>query len=117
VTSIAITSTSFADSVPKDAPSRHPSGKNLYDIADIFINNHLPLGDAVVSIEGMEQKMGPLSTFVNSFAINLLMMSTAQKLLAMGIQPPIWTSANMPDGDKLNQQYEEAYLPRIKHLR
>jgi uncharacterized phosphosugar-binding protein len=117
VTSIAITSTSFADSVPKDAPSRHPSGKNLYDIADIFINNHLPLGDAVVSIEGMEQKMGPLSTFVNSFAINLLMMSTAQKLLAMGIQPPIWTSANMPDGDKLNQQYEEAYFPRIKHLR
>ena len=48
VTSIGITSTSFGQHVPKDAPSRHPSGKNLYELVDVFINNYLPLGDAVV---------------------------------------------------------------------
>lgn len=117
VTSVAITSTSFADTVPKDAASRHPSGRNLYELADIFIDNHLPLGDAVVEIDGLQQKMGPTSTFANSFTINLLMIRTAERLLEMGIQPPIWTSANLPDGDKLNKQYEQKYSPRVKHLR
>jgi len=117
ITSVAITSTSFADSVPKGAPSRHPSGQNLYEIADIFINNYLPLGDAVVEIDGLQQKMGPTSTFVNCFTINLLMIKTAEKLVEMGVQPPVWTSANLPEGDKLNKQYEEKYSPRVKHLR
>lgn len=117
VTSIGITSTSFADTVPLDAPSRHPSGQNLYRLVDIFINNHLPLGDAVVKIAGLEQKMGPTSTFVNSFAINLLMIKTAEKLLEMGITPPIWTSANLAKGDEVNRRHEEKYFPRVKHLR
>jgi uncharacterized phosphosugar-binding protein len=117
VTSIAITSTSFANTVPKNAASRHPSGQNLYELVDIFIDNHLPLGDAVVEVDGLEQRMGPTSTFANSFTINLLMIRTAEKLLEMGIQPPIWTSANLPDGDRLNRKYEREYFPRVKHLR
>ncbi len=117
VTSIGITSTSFGQHVPKDAPSRHPSGKNLYELVDVFINNYLPLGDAVVEVEGIQQKMGPTSTYCNAFAINLLMIRTAEKLYAMGVKPPVWTSANLPEGDQLNKQYEEKYFSRIKHLR
>ncbi|HBK69969.1 MAG TPA: sugar isomerase [Firmicutes bacterium] len=117
VTSIGITSTSFAKHVPKGTPSRHPSGQNLYELVDVFINNYLPLGDAVVEVEGIAQKMGPTSTYCNAFAINLLMIRTAEKLHEMGITPPVWTSANLPDGDKLNKQYEEKYFPRVKHLR
>lgn len=117
VTSIGITSTSFADFVPKGSPARHPSGESLYKLVDVFINNHLPLGDAVVEVPGVVQKMGPTSTFANSFAINLLMIRTAEKLLEMGITPPVWMSANMPDGDRMNKKYEEMYFPRIKHLR
>lgn len=117
VISIGITSTSFANHVPKDAPSRHPSGKNLHELVDVCINNYLPLGDAVVEVEGLVQKMGPTSTYCNAFAINLLMIRTAEKLLEMGIRPPVWTSANLPEGDKLNKEYEEKYFPRVKHLR
>src|SRR5690554_4067722 len=36
VTSIGITSTAFAEHVPKDAPARHPSGKNLHELVDVF---------------------------------------------------------------------------------
>lgn len=117
VTSIGITSRSFADFVPPGSPSRHPSGQNLYELVDVFIDCHLPLGDSVVEIEGLPQKMGPTSTLVNVFTINLLMIRTAEKLLAMGIQPPVWTSANLPEGDRLNKKYEEMYYPRVKHLR
>jgi uncharacterized phosphosugar-binding protein len=116
-TSIGITSKAFADSVPAGIISRHPSNQKLYEIVDVFIDSHLPLGDAVVEIEGLQQKMGPASTYVNAFAINLLMIKTVEKLLAIGITPPVWTSANLPNGDQLNQKYEEKYLSRVKHLR
>ncbi len=117
VTSIGITSTGFADFVPKGSVSRHPSGESLYKIVDVFINNHMPLGDAVVEVPGTEQKMGPTSTFANCFAVNLLMIRTAERLWNMGIVPPIWMSANLPGGDEANKEYEEKYSPRIKHLR
>jgi uncharacterized phosphosugar-binding protein len=58
--SIGITSRDFADRLPKDHPSRHPSGKNLYQEVDYFINCHLPYGDAVVEVEGCPQKVGPV---------------------------------------------------------
>ena len=113
---IAITSDSFAKIAPQGAPSRHPSGKNLYENVDIYINNHLPVGDACISIEGMEQKMGPMSTFCNCFAIDCLMMKAAEKLIAKGITPPVWMSANMPGGDEANKALEEKYFLRVKHL-
>ncbi|MBR5542709.1 MAG: SIS domain-containing protein [Oscillospiraceae bacterium] len=116
IKSIGITSTSFAHTVPKDAPSRHPSGQNLPDLVDVYIDNHLPLGDAIIKLPGMEQKMGSTSTYANCFSINLLMMQTAQELLDQGITPAVWQSANMPDGDSLNKRYEDELLPKIRHL-
>jgi uncharacterized phosphosugar-binding protein len=113
---IGITSRSFADVLPKDHPSRHPSGKNLYQEVDYFLNCHLPYGDAVVEIKGCIQKTGPTSTFCNVFTINLLMIETVKRLVEMGVQPPLWMSANLPGGDEANRQLEEKYIPLIKHL-
>jgi len=114
--SIGITSRDFADSLPKDHPSRHPSGKNLYQEVDYFINCHLPYGDAVVEVEGCPQKVGPTATICNVFTINFLMVETVKALASMGIQPPVWMSANLPGGDEANRAYEEKYRPLIRHL-
>ena len=116
MTSIAITSTGFADSVPKGVPSRHSSGMNLYQEADYFINNFMPYGDAVVDIDGCDQKTAPTSTLCNTFAINLLMLTAVAILKEMGIDPPLWTSANLPDGDRKNKALEEQYASRVRHL-
>jgi uncharacterized phosphosugar-binding protein len=113
---IGITSRSFADVLPKDHPSRHPSGKNLYKEVDYFLNCHLPYGDAVVEIKGCLQKTGPTSTFCNVFVINLLVIETVKRLMETGVQPPLWMSANLPGGDEANRSLEEKYIPRIKHL-
>lgn len=115
--SIGVTSTSFAKHVPLNHPARHSSGKNLYEIVDIFINNHMPLGDAVVKFEGLEQKVAPVSTLVNCFTLNLLVIETVRELLKKGHKPPIWMSGNMPGGDEANREYEKKYIGRIKHLR
>ena len=58
MTSIGITSRAFADKLTPDHPSRHPSCKNLYQEVDYYIDNHIPYGDAVVELAGVEQEWG-----------------------------------------------------------
>lgn len=117
MTTIGVTSKSYGDSVPKDHPARHPSGKNLYEIVDVFVDSHLPLGDAVVEFENFPEKIGPTSTLVNSFSVNLLVVETVRKLLEKGIQPPIWRSLNLPGGDEANEKHFRKYFGRVKHLK
>ncbi|HCA28180.1 MAG TPA: sugar isomerase [Ruminococcaceae bacterium] len=113
---IGVTSESFCRTVPFGHQSRHPSGQNLCDIVDVFVNNHMPYGDAIIEIEGMEPKMGPTSTFANVFAIHCLTMTAAEIMVKRGYCPPVWTSANMQEGDKLNHEYELRYRTQIRHL-
>jgi uncharacterized phosphosugar-binding protein len=116
MTTIGITSRSYADSLGKDHPARHPSGKNLYQEVDHFLDNHLPYGDAIVEVEGTDRKMGPTSTYCNCFTIDLLMIETAKALISMGVQPPIFVSGNLPGGDEACRPLIERYGPRVKHL-
>src|SRR3546814_19573821 len=106
--SIGITSRSFADSLAPDHPARHPSGKALYREVDHFLDCRLPLGDAVMEIDGVPEKTGPTSTFCNAFTINLLMIETVKRLAAAGVTPPLWRSANMPGGDAANRARPDA---------
>jgi len=113
---IGVTSTSFANHVTKDHPARHPSGKSLHEIVDIFVNSYLPLGDAIVKFDNFEQKIAPTSTLCNCFTLNLIVVKTVEKILEKGGTAPVWMSANMPGGDVANKQLEEKYSGRIKHL-
>ena len=116
VFTIGVTSSSFAAIVPPGHKSRHPSGKNLFEEADIFIDNHLPIGDSVIEIEGYGQKVGSTSTFCNCFALNCLVAETVREFVRRGITPPVFVSANMPGGDEHNKSLEEKYGARVKHL-
>ncbi|MEM3407530.1 MAG: SIS domain-containing protein [Candidatus Aenigmatarchaeota archaeon] len=113
---IAITSPEFSKKVPLDHPARHPSKKNLFEIADIVINGYMPFGDAVLEIEGIKQKVAPVSTIINAFIVNSIVARTVEKLVEKGIEPPIWTSGNIPGGDEANKKWIEKYKRRIKHL-
>ena len=113
---VAITSPEFASNVPAGIAARHPSNKNLHDLADIVINVHVPAGDAVLEIPGVQQKVGASSTYAVCFAANLVLVKSVELLAAKGIKPPLWTSCNIAGGDEANTEYLEKYLPRIHHL-
>lgn len=116
VKTIAITSTSFAEKLPRDHVSRHPTGANLYESVDVFINNHLPYGDAIVALEGCEQNVGATSTFCNCFAVNYLVAEVCRYLASKGYTPPVFRSGNMPGGDEYNKALVEQYTGRCKLL-
>lgn len=116
VPTIGVTSKEFATRVPADHPARHPTKLNLCDVVDVHIDNHMPYGDAVIDVKEIGKKIGPVSTLVNLFVLNLLVIKTVEILVSKGIEVPIWTSANVPGGDKANQMYFEKYSGRIKLL-
>lgn len=116
VPTIGVTSRAFAENIPAGHPARHPSKKNLFEIVDVHVDCHMPFGDAVVSMEGLQQKVAAVSTLVNCFTLNLLVIRTVEKLLDQGVTPPVWTSGNIPGGDQANKAYLEHYQGRIRLL-
>ena len=112
---IAVTSRRFSDQVPADADSRHPSGKNLYQVADHTIDLHVPPGDAVLEIEGIPTRVSASSTIAVAFAMNSMMATAAQLMVAAGVEPPIHRSGNLPGGLDYNAALKARYWDRIKH--
>lgn len=113
---IGIESRELCAMVPKDCVARHPSGKNLHDIVDLTLDTKIPFGDAVIGIEGAMQKIGPVSNILMFYLLHLITIRTVEKLIAMGANPPIWKSGNIPGGDESNALYEEKYARLVKAL-
>ena len=113
---MGITSREFAENTPPDHPARHPSKANLCDVVDVHVDCHMPFGDAVVHVEEIKKNIGPVSTLVNLFTLNLVVIKTVELLVSKGVEVPIWTSANVPGGDEANRAYMERYASRIKLL-
>lgn len=115
-TTIAVTSVALQRALPKDHPSRHPSAQDLCDLTDVVIDCKVPMGDALLRIDGVTQTVGASSTFLNALAMNLMMLEAIGDLASRGIDPPIWQSANSPGGDEANRRHLDTYVARIKKL-
>jgi uncharacterized phosphosugar-binding protein len=102
---IAITNVKHSSSTTP----RHSSNKRLMDIADVVIDNCGEVGDASVKIEGVEPLMAPTSSFANSLIAQLYSVEIARILVSMGIEPPVFTSANLDGGFEKNEAYMEKY--------
>lgn len=113
---IAVTSKELQAALPQGHPSRHPSGRNLADVADIVIDCKVPMGDALLAVDGVSQRVGPSSTYLNALALNLVVVGAIARLAERGIDPPIWQSANSPGGDAANAGHLARYRGRIKRL-
>ena len=115
-TLIGVSSREHADSTAPEHPARHPSGQNLHDVVDLHLDTKVPVGDAVIDIDGVAERTGAVSTFANAFTMNWLIMSTVAALAERGIDPPIWRSGNAPGGDEANGSFIEAFKGRVRSL-
>jgi uncharacterized phosphosugar-binding protein len=116
VRTIGVSSRVHADATSPDHPARHPSRQNLHDVVDLHVNTHVPIGDALIQVEGTLEKSGACSTFANSFALNWMMLETLGLLAARGVEVPMWRSANAPGGDEANQRFIAKFRGRVRWL-
>lgn len=102
-----VSSAYFADK--KDAPM-------LYECCDLYIDNCVPHGDAVMDIDGCDTAMGSLSTVASAFIMQSVLLQAAELAMKKGKKPPIYRSGNVDGGAAFNKTLIQQFIPRIKHL-
>jgi len=113
---IAVSSSKWQTEMPPDHFIRHPSKKNLFDLADVCIDDYNAVGDCAVRVPGFDTPIAPNSNLIDFFIAHRLEIETVKRCVARGIEPPVWRSANAPGGDEFNAKYVAKYLPRVKCL-
>lgn len=113
---IAITNVSYADQLT----THHSSGKKLKDVADVIIDNCSLYGDAAVSLEGLDQKVGATSTIPVAFIVPALLVQTCENLLTLGIKPDVYYNGHLAYEDQSiklhNDALVEKYFYRMRNL-
>jgi uncharacterized phosphosugar-binding protein len=111
ITVIGVTSRAYTEAVS----SRHPSGKKMYEFADVVLDNKVDKGDAL-EVEGVPQKFGPASGVTSIAILHALVAATIEELLERGITPPIFLAANVDGGKEYNARLLAQYKDRIFYL-
>ncbi len=84
--------------------SEHPSGKHLYEAADLVLDNHAPYGDALLEVEGLDYPVCPESGLGAATTMWAVVAGTIEEMLARGLKPTVYPSVNRPDGASLVSQ-------------
>ncbi|MCL6446313.1 MAG: SIS domain-containing protein [Alicyclobacillus sp.] len=103
---IAMTSVAHSSRVS----SRHQSGKRLFEVADVVIDNCAVFGDAGFHIEGLETPVGPTSDFTGIALVHTLMVKVIDLLVKEGFHPPVFRSSNVDGADEYNDYLFATYV-------
>ena len=96
-------------------PTRHSSGENLTEVADLVLDNCGIEGDAALEIEGVPGRLAPTSTITGALLVNLVLVAAVSHMKSKGIDPEIYISSNS-NGDDHNTRLADKYRHRIRHL-
>ena len=110
VTTVCITNLTHSGQVT----SRHASGKKLYELCDIVIDNCGCVGDAAIRVG--DQVCGPTSTAIGAAILQAIVCGAVEKVQAAGVRPEVFCSSNVDGGDAVNEAYIEKYRSRIRML-
>jgi uncharacterized phosphosugar-binding protein len=92
--------------------SRHPSGKRLFELADVVLDNGAPYGDAVLATGGVT--VCAISSITAALLAQMIVAEVVRTMLAAGETPPVYLSSNVPEGDAHNTELEARYAGRIR---
>ena len=92
---------------------RHPSGKKLYEYADIVIDNCGPFGDALLDLPD-GGKACSISSLATVLIAQMLTAETIRSLIERGIEPPVFVSYNVPGGIEKGEKLLQRYAGRVR---
>jgi len=100
-------------SAEQASKSRHPSGKTLFEIADVVIDSRVPAGDSTVPLRNHVDKVGPVSTMASVAVVWMTITTVAEILSERGVKLYIHPSHNVP-GDTTARERLDAALVEYK---
>lgn len=98
----------------KSCTSRHASGKRLFEVCDIAIDNCGCIGDAAIAVG--KYMCSPTSTVVGAAILEAIVCGVVEQMLAEGKDPEVFCSSNVDGGDEKNAGYLAKYRGVIPML-
>ena len=105
VKTIAITSVEYS----KTLIARHSSGKKLYEVCDIVLDNCAKPGDAMVPVEELGIDICPSSGIGAAYLMWALQASVVEELLHRDKKPSVYVSNHAPGAAQHNMEAKIAY--------
>jgi len=101
----------------RQSASRHSSGRRLFEVADIVIDNGAEPGDAMVRIPGLPTPVGPGSTIGSCLVVNMIKCRVAELLTAAGKPPAVITSPLHVGVEESRRLFDAAYEEHWRRTR
>ena len=92
----------------KGKKTRHSSGKNIFEIADIVVDTCAPIEDASVKLKNHVDKIGPVSTMAFITCVWMTVTTVAEILADRGVKLFIHPSHNAPGAVNSKERLDEA---------
>ena len=96
--------------------SRDERGVKLQDFADLVLDTGAPVGDAMVSIEGLPTPVAPGSTLGGCLLVNSIKAEVALRLTAAGQPPKVLTASALIGAERSTELFESAYDEHARRL-
>lgn len=96
--------------------SKHKSGKRLFEVADVVIDNHVPDGDSCIALDGLDTNICGMSTITTAVALQATVLEAAKILIARGENPPVFKSQNIDGGEEYNAELLKKHFDRLYHM-
>ena len=96
--------------------SKHPQGKKLQDFADLVLDTGAPVGDAMVTIDGLATPVAPGSTIGGCLLVNCIKAEVADRLTRAGHPPKVLSAGAVVGRAKAIELFESAYDEHARRL-
>lgn len=102
---VALVTTRHADK----STSKRVDGKKLSDFADLVLDTGAPIGDAMLTIPGLDTPVAPGSTVGGAVVVNCIKAEVARLLTVAGQPPKVLSAANVVGAERAVSLFESAY--------
>ncbi|MEM1211598.1 MAG: SIS domain-containing protein [Planctomycetota bacterium] len=102
---VALVSQAHSDA----STSKRDDGKKLTDFADLVLDTGAPVGDAMVSLDGLDQPVAPGSTVGGCLIVNCIKAEVARRLIDGGQPPKALAAGAILGSDRAAEVFEAAY--------
>lgn len=89
--------------------SNDPRGVKLTDFVDMVLDTGAPVGDAMVSIDGLDTPVAPGSTIGGCLLVNCIKAEVAKRLTDAGQPPKVLTAGALIGKERATELFESAY--------
>lgn len=89
--------------------SKRTDGKKLSDFADLILDTGAPVGDAMLTVPGLDTPVAPGSTLGGVVLVNCIKAEVARLLTEAGQPPRVLSAANVVGAERAVTLFESAY--------